>query len=133
MKILILIGGGRSGIDLLQSLFDQHTQVSQFPGVFKWNEFNKSIKDKKSPKFIATVFTKKYRIFFDSRKNKRERHNKLGSKKNEFYKVSEKKFIHSFKNFSEQKKMSEKNILLNLHLAYSFASGEDIKKKIYNN
>ena len=27
--------------------------------------------------------------------------------------------------------MSEKNILLNLHLAYSFASGEDIKKKIY--
>ena len=63
LKILILIGGGRSGIDLLQSLFDQHTQVSQFPGVFKWNEFYKSIKDQKSPKLIASVFTKKYRMF----------------------------------------------------------------------
>ena len=65
----------------------------------------------------------------DSRKNKRERHEKLGFKKNEFYKVSEKKFINSFINFSDQKKMSEKNILLNLHLAYSLASGEDIRKK----
>lgn len=129
MKILILIGGGRAGIDLVQSLFDRHTQVSQFPGCFQWSEFYKSIKDQKSPKSIATVFTKKYRMFFDSRKNKRERHNKLGSKKNEFYKVSEKKFINSFKNFAKQKRLSEKNIFLNLHLAYSFASGEDIKKK----
>lgn len=128
MKILILIGGGRSGIDLLQSLFDQHTQISQFPGVFNWSEFYRSIKGQKS-KNIAKTFTKKYELFFNSRKNKRERHNKLGTKKNEFYKINKKKFINAFENFLEGKELNKKNILLNLHLAYSHASKEDLKKK----
>ena len=44
MKFILLLGGGRSGIDLLQSLFDQHHEVSQFPGIFLWGEFYESIK-----------------------------------------------------------------------------------------
>ena len=44
MKILVLIGGGRSGIDLFQSLLDGHPQVIQFPGAFFFDEFLKKIK-----------------------------------------------------------------------------------------
>ena len=34
MKILLLVAGGRAGIDLLQSLLDKHPSISQLPGVF---------------------------------------------------------------------------------------------------
>ena len=34
MKILAFIGGGRAGIDFLQSLFDSHPEISQLPGCF---------------------------------------------------------------------------------------------------
>lgn len=129
MKIIILIGGGRSGIDLLQSLFDQHSQVSQFPGVFNWSEFYYLVKNEKSPEMIAKIFSKQYNIFFNSRKNKRERHDKLGIRKNQFYIVKEKKFINYFKKLSQGLKINKKNILYNLHLAYSLASGENINKK----
>tara|TARA_B100001057_G_scaffold497035_1_gene600090 strand:- start:190 stop:1269 length:1080 start_codon:yes stop_codon:yes gene_type:complete len=129
LKIIILIGGGRSGIDLLQSLFDQHSQVSQFPGVFNWSEFYNLVKNEKSFEKIAKIFIKQYDVFFNSKKNKRERHDKLGIKKNLFYEVSEKKFVNYFKNKSKGSKTNKKNILNNLHLAYSFASGESIRKK----
>ena len=129
MKLLILIGGGRSGIDLLQSLFDQHSQVSQFPGVFIWDKFYKLVQSQKSSEKIAELFVKKNEMFFDSRKNKRERHDKLGPKKNEFYKINKKKFIDFFKVLKDVKKLNKLNVLYNLHLAYSLSSGENIKKK----
>ena len=46
MNIVVLIGGGRTGIDFLQSLFDQHSQVSQFPGVFFLMNSGKALKMK---------------------------------------------------------------------------------------
>ena len=66
--------------------------------------------------------------YFRPRKNKRERHNKLGTKKNEFYKINKKSLSTHLKIF-EGKELNKKNILLNLHLAYSHASKEDLKKK----
>ena len=48
MKILLLVAGGRAGIDLLQSLLDKHPSISQLPGVFYWGDF---IKDKRSKRF----------------------------------------------------------------------------------
>ena len=44
MKVLVLIGGGRSGIDLFQSLLDGHPQIMQFPHHFHFNEFWKKVK-----------------------------------------------------------------------------------------
>ena len=45
MKIVALIPGClRSGSDFLQSLFDSHPEVSQFPGVFYFDEFWLKIK-----------------------------------------------------------------------------------------
>ena len=44
MKIFCLLGVGRSGIDFLQTLFDRHPQISQFPGVFSFDFFLEKIK-----------------------------------------------------------------------------------------
>ena len=38
MKILLLAGGARAGIDLFQSLLDGHEQILQFPGVIYVNQ-----------------------------------------------------------------------------------------------
>ena len=38
MKILALVGISRSGIDFIQSLFDSHPEVLQFPGKFYYDE-----------------------------------------------------------------------------------------------
>ena len=37
MKFVIILGCGRSGTELLQSLFDNHPQILQFPGVIMFN------------------------------------------------------------------------------------------------
>ena len=129
MKILSLLGDGRSGIDLFQSLFDKHYQVSQFPGIIHWREFFEKISNEISPNIILDLFLNKYKHFFDSRLNKRERHDMLGDDKNSFYEVDQeifkKYFIHLFSN----SKINERNILINLHLSYSKASGENIDLK----
>ena len=129
MKFLVLIGGGRAGIDLFQSLLDQHSQVSQFPGVFNLNKFLKKIKNINQPDKIAKIFVQDYSIFFDSRKNKIERHDQLGDKKNSFYKLNEKKFKMIFKKLIGKKELNTKNIVVSLHLAYSTISKENINKK----
>ena len=38
MKILLLVGGSRAGIDFFHSLIDGHSQVLQFPGYLNINE-----------------------------------------------------------------------------------------------
>ena len=38
MRFVIIMCGRRSGSDLLQSLFDSHREVIQFPGILKFTE-----------------------------------------------------------------------------------------------
>ena len=66
MKFLILLTGGRSGSDLLQSLLDSHPQILQFPGKLKIDEnFSEMINLKNSSK-IAKKFINLYPHFFNS-------------------------------------------------------------------
>ena len=131
MKILLLAGGARAGIDLFQSLLDGHEQILQFPGVIYVNQL-KEILSQNSKKKIAVAFIKKYPVFFDSRKKSRERHYMLGSKKNMFYKVDKKKFIKRFVNFSKNENLYKEDKLFQnfylLHKAYNFK--HEKKKKI---
>ena len=90
MKIAIIMAGGRSGSDFLQSLFDGHPEVMQFPGILKFTNKFLEIFNKKSPQDIASFFIKTNKQFFDSRINKIERHNKLGIKKINFTKLIKK-------------------------------------------
>jgi len=127
MKIFLLLGMGRSGVDFLQSLFDKHPQISQFPGVFIFDIFFKKIK-KKNKYQIAKKFINEHERFFNSKIYKQERHDELGRNRNEHFTVSKKKFI---KKFVQLCKKTEDlcDVFINLHLAYSVASGENIGKK----
>jgi|TARA_Y100000294_G_scaffold175942_1_gene197155 hypothetical protein len=125
----VLIAGGRSGSDFFQSLLDGHSSICQLPGPFYYDIFWDQIKDIKEVNYISDKFFNDYIYFFDSRKNLIERHNMLGKNKNGFFTVSKKKFTYKFSKLMEGKKINKLNILINLNLAYSFASGENIKKK----
>lgn len=130
MKVLILLPGNvRSGVDFFQSLIDGHEQISQLPGLFYVDEFlNKINKDDDAEK-IVNKFINKYENYFDSRIDyETERHNLLGINKNEFYIIDKVKFKKSFKNLLASQEINNENILKSINLAYSEASGKDIKK-----
>ena len=102
MKFVIIIAGGRSGSDLLQSLFDGHPQILQFPGFFRFDEPFIDILNEKDPKKMSEKFCNLNPHFFDSRlewegrPDMGERHDMLGKNKNEFYKLDEKAFKKNF-------------------------------------
>tara|TARA_B100001123_G_C15253183_1_gene1003581 strand:+ start:1309 stop:1569 length:261 start_codon:yes stop_codon:yes gene_type:complete len=81
MKFVIIITGGRSGSDLLQSLFDGHPQILQFPGQFIFDKSFIDILDETDPQKISQVFCNLNKKFFDSRIQKVERHHMLGKNK----------------------------------------------------
>jgi len=132
MKILLLAGGARAGIDLFQSLLDGHEQILQLPGVIYINDQLQKILSQNSKKKIAQAFIKQYPIFFDSRKMGRERHYMLGAKKNMFYKVDKKKFIKRFINFSKNETLYKgDNLFQNFYLIHkAYDLNHDKKKKI---
>ena len=129
MKIVVLIGGGRSGIDFLQSLLDSHPAISQFPGVFYFDEFWPYVKNKKNPEDIIDYFLEKNKKFFDSRLNIMERHYMLGKNKDSFYLIDQELFKKKFINFFDEKKFDKINLLKWLHLSYSSTSHENIDQK----
>jgi len=124
MKLFYIVGFGRSGMDFLQSLFDRHPEISQFPGYFSFHKFLLLIKNKKKPKDIAKTFINKYKKFFDSRINTIERHNALGVKKNDFFVINKNEFTKNFVRLSGKNDLDKKSILINLHLSYSLACGQ---------
>ena len=127
MKIFCLIGIGRAGIDFFQTLFDKHPQVSQMPGVFFFDKFWKKVENKDKNK-IAQIFISEHERFFNSKIYKLERHHELGKEKNEYFVVSKQLFKKKFIKLCKNSK-SKTDVFKNLHLAYSAASGENIKKK----
>ena len=93
MNCLILLTGGRSGSDFLQSLFDGHKEILQFPGIINLTD---DLYLEKNPKNILNIFCNSNKYFFDSRLNIKERLDKLGESKNEYFKVSVEKFYVNF-------------------------------------
>lgn len=132
MRIVIILTGGRSGIDLLQSLFDGHEEISQFPGVLEFTNNFIKIFDIKSPEKIVNFFIKFNPHFFDSRlsSNSIERHDQLGIHKNDFYKVDKVKFRRSFINYFAKSNKTKLDILICLHKAYAKNHKEMSSKKI---
>ena len=129
MKLILLTAGGRAGSDFFHSLIDGHSQVLQFPGSFRVDKNLRLILETKDFKKKAELFVKFYPEFFDSRKNKLERWNKLGKKKNKYFKVNKKNFIKNFYDLSikNQKINNNYKCLTNLHLAYFITRKKNIK------
>ena len=133
MKILLLVTGGRGGSDFFQGLLDSHSQILQFPGVLI-HENIFQILTLKNPYEISNEFINMYPNFFNSKIGTnisgRERHDRLGPKKNKFYKISKAKFIKNFIHLlKEKKKLTKLDILKNLHIAYDLAKGKKKQKK----
>ena len=132
MKILLLVTGGRGGSDFFQGLLDNHSQILQFPGLFN-NENIFQILSLKNPYEISNQFIKTYPNFFNSKLraqlSTRERHNKLGPKKNKYYQVSKTKFIKNFVWLFNNEKLNKSNILKNLHIAYDLTKKNKRTKK----
>ncbi len=118
MNVVLILTGGRSGADFLQSLLDGHNQILQFPGILKFDEKLIRLFNLKSEKNISKNFIKDYGYFFDSRFNKIERHHKLGKNKKSFYTVDKKKFIKKFAKYYNNSKKTNFDILVSLHKAY---------------
>ena len=96
MDVALIMTGGRSGSYLLQSLFDGHPEILQFPGILRFYQKFLRIFNIKSTKQIALYFIKANPHFFDSRLNKIERHNKLGQNKKSYFKVNKKNLLNFF-------------------------------------
>ncbi len=124
----MLFTGGRSGSDFLQSLLDEHKEVAQFPGILHFTNDLLKIFKLKNAKKIAQKFISLNKLFFDSRHNKKERHDKLGIKKNDFYIVNKKLFENNFVNIFNKTKKKNLDILICLHKAYMFSRGYKEKK-----
>ena len=132
MKILLLVTGGRGGSDFFQGLLDSHSQILQFPGLLN-NENIFQILSLNDPRKISNKFIETFPNFFNSKSNaqlsERERHDKLGPKRNKFYKLSKDKFIKNFVHISNKKKLSKLDIIKNLHIAYELSKGKQKRRK----
>lgn len=128
MKIVLLFSGGRAGSDLLQSLFDGHPQILQFPGVLHFTKDFLKIFQLKNPDEISKEFIRLNPFFFDSRINKIERHHQLGDYKNDFFTFDTNLFKSNFKKLFNKNK--NKNILEYLHQAYILPKKNKNKYKI---
>ena len=127
MKIILLAAGGRAGADFLHSLIDGHSQILNFPGYLRINNDFKNLFYLKNRELIADQFIKTHLEFFDSKVNKFERWNKLGTDKKSFFKVKKKIFKQYFVKLSKTND-SKLELLKKLHLAYFMAK----KQKINN-
>ena len=129
MKLILLTAGGRAGSDFFHSLLDGHSQILQFPGYFRVDKNLKLILETKNLKKKGEMFVKFYPEFFNSRKNKLERWNRLGQERNEYFKVDHKNFVKNFYKISLKKKNSINNYecLINLHLAYFITRKKNIE------
>ena len=128
MKLIFLVAGGRAGSDFFQGFLDGHSQILQFPGLL--NKKILEIFNENKSEVIAKKFMSIYPYFFNSKLSVRERHNRLGKNKRKYYKVSKKKFLINFV-FLMKGKISNYQIIENLHYAYAYASNQKkIREKL---
>ena len=128
MKAIILVTGGRGGSDFFQGLLDNHNEILQIPGILRINENFFEIFNSQNNAEIAEKFIRFVPLIFDSRKNKLERHDKLGPKRNQYYKVNKRKFRYHFERLSKKKVTKKIQIIENLYKAYYLASNKKINK-----
>ncbi len=129
MKLFVLITGGRTGSGFLHSLLDGHSEISLLPGEFFFDEYYEKVKNEQNLLKVAKVFFNENKYFFNSELEKFDRLDQLGNKRNESFKVNYLKFQKNFINIYKTKKKNKLNLLVSIHLAYSAASNQNLKKK----
>ncbi len=130
MKTVLLVAGVRGGSGFFQQLLDNHKEILTLPGHLRIDDEFKNLINLRNSRKISEKFIQMYPEYFDSRLNTFERHDKLGQRKNKFFLINREKFIEYFVKINKKNNKFDKFInLKNIHLAYSFAKGESVKKK----
>jgi len=132
MKIIFLVAGGRGGSDYFQGLLDDHSEIMQFPGFLYLEKSFFKIFNLESDKIkdIPKLFIKSHPHFFDSRILTKERHDKLGENKNQFYTVDKIKFEKNFIKLTNKiKKIKKLDLFKCLYFSYYLSRGKNIKNK----
>ena len=132
MKIIFLVAGGRGGSDYFQGLLDDHSEIMQFPGFLYLEKSFFKIFNLESDKIkdIPKLFIKSHPHFFDSRILTKERHDKLGKNKNQFYTVDKIKFEKNFIKLTNKiKKIKKLDLFKCLYFSYYLSRGKNIKNK----
>jgi len=134
-SILVFLGAGSK---LLQAQLSNSREVftipayplKYFPVLYKeWQDKYKNLTSKKVLKLIK----KHHKSIFDSRFLKGFNGlNNLGVNKNEYIKISEKKFSRNFLKFLQNKKITAKNIYIAIHQAYKSTLNKKCKKTIFH-
>ncbi|HNW94301.1 MAG TPA: sulfotransferase, partial [bacterium] len=126
LPVAVLITTGRTGSDFLQSLFDGHPQVLMLPGSFYWHEFYAEGGSWRDAAAVAEAFTKAYPGMFDSRQLPRERWDRLGANRDEWFTVDPVAFTGHFAAALAGRELNARSAFIAVHLAYALAAGDDI-------
>jgi|SaaInlStandDraft_6_1057023.scaffolds.fasta_scaffold46875_1 hypothetical protein len=130
-----LVTTGRTGSDLLQSLFDSHSQVLTFNGhlVQYYSFWENNLDIINSEKFrsedLIYKFISHHLELLKSHYDLAERKNTMGDNFDESISIDLPKFIKITSNFLQDKKLNSKNFLLAVHVAYAICLGQDISRK----
>ena len=122
----------RGGSKLFHSLLDFHPQIVSFPRTFQFNRFWREINlSKYNIEEIADLFCENYPRFFDGKKwsdiNPLDKAENLGEGFNETFTVSKKEFKNQLLKLSiEHKPINSRNLFVDIHVAYHYASGRDL-------
>ena len=135
MNVILLTPHGRSGSYLMQSLFDQHPQVSCLPTAFFYPEW----KFHNSTKECIKEFVNLYPGIFDMTNNylgvpHKNTTSMFGKEGIENIILSKERFIEHANNIFKSKLsggISRKDFIKGIHLAYSKTLGNDPKKIKY--
>jgi len=133
-RICSILYDGRSGSVFLQSLLDNHPDVSTFPatalcGGRRGVHINKILDQVESLSWInlGQLFVDQYPVVFDSREDTTNcRLHQLGPDQNDFLKVDPKKFLEFWLVMDPLENKNRRFFFTALHMAYELAKGRSL-------
>lgn len=128
LPLVILINTGRTGSDLFQSLLDSHPQILQLTGKSNIHMFLDQAVCLASSYDLAKEFAwhAKNITKFKSQYNVKERWNALGHNMDESFSVNIEEFSIIVSGILKNKKITRKNFIIAVHIAYGILLGQDI-------
>lgn len=125
IPVVVLLTTGRTGSDFLQSLFDGHPEVLMLPGSFFFHDFYAAGDPWRDAATLAQSFVAAHPGMFDSRRLPRERWDKLGPNRDEWFAVDADAFASHMCALLHGREASARNAFYAVHIAYALAAGDD--------
>jgi len=133
-RICSILYDGRSGSVFLQSLLDNHPDVSTFPatamcGGRRGVHINKILDQVESLNWenLGQLFVDQYPVVFDSSDDTTNcRLHQLGADQNETLNIKKEDFLRSWQSMDPLEKKSRRTFFIAIHMAYELAKGRSL-------